>query len=246
MCCATAYGKIMSTQEGKEEHKGHNGHKGYKTEGDAPEVEPKGKLNGYQLYRDNEKPCNWYLSVDGQDAQPISPMELGQQIRFRNWHWKLGFKPPRSGDRKVFEEFIDQLYDAAVKRETLPFMQTDAGHVENLAQYFSIHIPNKVRAFGQEFLDGKTGDPVRIRLDIGRVHFKWQQLKRYCQTGLNAREEDIRSLERFIDRKGGYQSEKEGRGWFRCTYWVPWRVFDEITRERWLNPDKPDEGEGNV
>ena len=35
----------MSTQEGKGEHKGPNG---YKTTGDdAPEVEPKGKINRY-------------------------------------------------------------------------------------------------------------------------------------------------------------------------------------------------------
>ena len=217
---------------------------GFHTEPDAPKVEP--LHNGYQLYHDDVDPCNYYLSVNGHEKQPIEKYELGNQAKFRNWHIGHRFIPPRSVTRDAFEQMIEQLIAASIKRETLPFMQTDAGHVENLVQYFSAHIPRMVRAKGQAFLDGKTGDPVRMKLDIGRLYFKWDGLKRFYQKGLNAREEDIRSLERFIDKKGGYQSEKEGRGWFRCTYWVPWEIFNEITREKWLDPDKTDEGDGNV
>ena len=49
---------------------------------------------------------------------------------------------------------------------------------------------------------------------------------------------ELKEMKEFITKKGGYQGEKGGaRDWFRCTYWVPLDVFDEVTLERWFEPD---------
>ena len=233
----------MSTQEGREEQKGPNGHKGFKTEGDAPNVEPQG-VQKYQLYCDNKIPCQWYLSVDGDEAYPITSHELTVQSRFRNWHLDHQYDPPQSErNTHIFEGMIKQLYAARIKRDViLPFQQTDAGQIENLAQFFHIPITNLLRANGKEFLDGKIGDTVRIK--DGRIYFKWQSLKRFCQSALNLNGKDIEELKMFISKKGGYQGEQGARGFYRWTYWVPLEVFDGATQARWLGEEIEDVANG--
>lgn len=131
---------------------------------------------------------------------------------------------------------IEQLIATSIKREdTLPFSQTDAGHTENLALYFDGHIPNLLRAKGQEFLEGKVGEYVRMH--EGRIYFKWQRLKRFCQGPLHLTGKDIDALKIFISKKGGYQGEEGAREWYRWTYWVPLEIFDGQWKMRWTDED---------
>ena len=193
--------------------------------------------NTYQLYRVEVEPCHWFLAVNGNEPQLISPGELGTQIRFRNWHFAHGLKPPLSTERRVFEEMIGRLYDAAITRnELLPFLQTDAGHIETLTTYFDIHIPNMVRAKGQEFLEGKEGDFVRVKLDEGRIYFKWKNLGSFIKRVFHMKEKDVEILKIFIGKKGGYQGETGVGGWFRNTYWMPLDLFEEPAKG-WFNPE---------
>jgi hypothetical protein len=184
--------------------------------------------NTYQLYRVEVEPCRWFLAVNGNEPQLISPGELGTQIRFRNWHFAHGLKPPLSTERRVFEEMIGRLYDAAITRnELLPFLQTDAGHIETLTTYFDVNIPNMFRAKGQEFLNGKVGDPVRVKLDERRVYFKWKSMGSFMKRVFHMKEKDVEMLKIFIGKKGGYQGETGVGGWFRNTYWMPLGLFEE-------------------
>jgi hypothetical protein len=218
-----------------------NKHEGFHTEDDTPPTEHKEE---YQLYFDDVKPRRYYLAVNGSGAEPITTIELENKRWFRTWHLNQGYKAPKFGSQKEFDEWIDVLKDREIKRqEPLPFLRTDVEHIENLAAYFGIHIPNMFRAAGQQFLDGKIGDYVRVRLDIGRIYFKWQSLKMFCLRSLSFRDKETEALKMFITKKGDYQGEQGAREWFRWTYWVPWDLFDEATREKWMDV-KREEGCG--
>lgn len=196
----------------------------------------------YQLYYDDVTPRRWYLSVNGSEAQLIKSSQLNEQRAFRNWCSDHGHKPPMTEKVPMFELMIGELYDTAIKNEgTLPFFLTDAGNIELLEDYFSKHIPHMVRAKGDEFLNGKCGDYVRVKIDIERCYFKWQNLKRWCLTSLNASEKDLDLLKMFIRAKGGYQGEKGDREWLRWTYWMPFGVFEKNVVWRWLHPDEVEE-----
>jgi hypothetical protein len=194
--------------------------------------------NQYQLYRVDVEPCRWFLAVNGNEPQLISPGELGTQIRFRNWHFAHGLKPPLSTQRRDFEEMIGKLYDTAITRnELLPFLQTDAGYIENLTTFFDARIPQMVRAKGQEFLDGKVGDSVRVKIDEQRVYFKWKLMAIFMKRVFYMKEKDEEMLKIFIGKKGGYQGGTGVGGWFRNTYWMPLDLFEESIKG-WFKPDE--------
>jgi hypothetical protein len=193
----------------------------------------------FQLSFDDVIPRRWFLSINGSGAHLIKSSQLNEQRPFRNWCSDHGYKPPKTEKQHVFEEMVGELYDTAVKNEgTLPFFQTDAGCAENLEVFFSTHIPHMVRAKGDEFLNGKCGDYVRVRVDVERIYFKWQRLKHWCQRSLNLHDRDLDAMKMFISKKGGYQGEEGAREWFRWTYWMPLDVFDRSVVWGWLHPDE--------
>jgi hypothetical protein len=213
----------------------------WKDEPDAPAVEH--KTNGYQLYFEDVTPCRYHLAVNGAERQPISLKELSGQGSLRTWHLKYRIKPPRF-KRGEYDYFLEKLLDEAIKIEgTLPFMRTDAGRIDALAQYFIRHIPNMVRARGNEFLAGKgeRWDSVRVKWDQQRIYFKWGGMGFFCQNSLNMSKDEMEELKIFITKKGGYQDEHTGREWFRCTYWIRMDIFDAVTLERWFEPDKKED-----
>jgi hypothetical protein len=207
------------------------------TEQNEPQQEPK---NRYQLYREDVNPCRWYLVVNGNENEKlqITSCELASQSRFRTWHFDHGLKPPESVQKHLFENRISGLYDAAIKYEaTLPFMQTGAGMTENLMLYFDTHV-GMGRTKGTEFMEGRFGDSVRVIEEYRRIYFKWQPMRKFWIRAFNSKEAEIDILKMFITMKGGYQGEKDGRDWFRCTYWLPWDLFDEETVTRWFTWEK--------
>ena len=190
-----------------------NMHEGFKTTGDAPDVEPQG-VQKYQLYCDNKIPCQWYLSVNGDEAYPITSHELTVQSRFRNWHLDHQYDPPQSErNTHIFEGMVKQLYAARIRRDVaLPFQQTDAGHVENLVQFFNIPIMAFLRANGKEFLDGKIGDSVRMRLDVGKIYFKWQSLKKILSKRTELKREGYRDTENVYQQEGRLSRRRRCEG----------------------------------
>jgi hypothetical protein len=202
---------------------------------DAPPIETK----KYVLFREDVNPCRWYLAVDGGEPQLISSAELNTQNKFRNWHSDHGLKPPNSMQRHDFEKMVGDWYDTALPyTKTLPFLQTDAGIVENLVFFFDIHIIPHYHTHGVEFMEGKVGECVRIQEGEGRVYFKWQSMKRFWVRVLNAQNAEVNLLKMFITEKGGYQPEAGARDWFRWAYWVPLSLFDGETAARWFEGDK--------
>jgi hypothetical protein len=187
--------------------------------------------NTYQLYRVDVEPCRWFLAVNGNEPQLISPGELGTQIRFRNWHFAHGLKPPRSKDRGGFEEMIEGLYDRAITRnELLPFLQTDAWFIETLTAYFDTQIPHLFHGKGQEYLEGKVGDFIRVKINEQRIYFKWKFMGSFMKRVFHLKDKDMEMMKIFIGKKGGYQGETGVGGWFRNTYWMPLGLFEEPAR----------------
>lgn len=207
---------------------------------DGPPVEPG---NEYQLYKQDTDPCQYFLAVNGSEAKPISGRALSRQPMFRDWHIDHGLKAPLSKKRDDYEKWISHLQDhAKLKEEPLPFLRAEVQFIEKLSAYFNIHIPNMVRASGQEYLDGKVGQDVRVRMGEGRIYFKDRKLTMFCKRSLMMNDKDIVELKMFIQRlcetnRGGFQGEQGARDWMRWTYWVRWDLFDEETRERWQYPD---------
>jgi hypothetical protein len=197
--------------------------------------------NEYQLYWKEAGETVYFLQINGAERKPIKPKDLNIQGRFRDWHLRHHYKPPQTErDIHKFEQFIEGLLDTAIKLEDpSPALRTNAEHIDRLVTYFDINIPSMVRHKGQEFLDGKVGDIVRVREDTQRIYFKWKKLKTFLERAFRTRAEDLRDLLVFLEENGGYQGEHEGREWFRCTYWVPIEMFDEVTRSAWFSPFTP-------
>jgi hypothetical protein len=203
---------------------------------DAPPQER--KHIRWQLYYLDGTPRQWFLSVDGEERRSISSKELSIQSRWRTWHLDNGYKPPDTEKYiNKFEEIIGELFDSALRvDQEAPFLATDAQRMENLKLYFQVKIGPMLWEHGKEFEEGKYGDYVRLRLDHGRIYFKWESMNSWFRQGLHLKEAELQALKVFIIEKGGYQSKTGIKGWFRCTYWLPWELFDPETREEWARP----------
>jgi hypothetical protein len=202
----------------------------------APAAVPK-----YQLYVDEAG--RHYLSVDGAEEKLIKPPELAFQGKFRVWCIANQYEAPDTEKNvHVFEQMIKEIRSRVKHKETAPFLQTDAYHIEHLGMYFSLRIPLLVRQKGQEFLDGKCGDTVRLKQKFGRIYFKWDPLEVFCVTTLKMREDGLERLKMFIDAKGGYQGEKGAKSWWRWTYWVEMGMFGEDKWRKWRD-EKEEEDE---
>lgn len=189
------------------------------------------------LSYDKGRPRQYYLSVDNGDGLQISVRELLVPLSLHMWFLNNGYNFPIVKNDEL-KKIMHELIESATERdEPPPMLRTDAEHIENLTRYFSIHIPSAVRAYGMEFRDGKVGDIVRMKEDLRRIYFKWQRLKDHLQR-MSIRDQHITGMRTFLVEKGGYQDEKTDRGWFRCTLWIPMDLFDEVTLERWMNPDE--------
>jgi hypothetical protein len=190
----------------------------------------------YQLYYEGIEPCSYKLSVDGNEPKGITTKELTWWGPFYQWHLDHDCSPPEYMTQKVFVELTRGLFATKIKLpDPLPFRLTDAARLEDLTLYFDYFIPKDVRTRGQEYLDGKWGDDVRVKMDVRRVYFKWPHMKRRLQLAVNARENELEALKEFITNKGGYQGEKGGRDWFRYRYYLPLDLFDQATLERWFD-----------
>jgi hypothetical protein len=135
--------------------------------------------------------------------------------------------------RAVYEAALEE----AVHVEPLPLLSTNAGEIEVLARYFENKIVNMVRGDGARFLAGKSGADVRVDPEEKRIYFKWKPLKHHCEMACRMSEARIGEMRMFIYNHGKAHDENFSKGrWWRCTYSLPYEIFDEVTREWWFNP----------
>jgi hypothetical protein len=112
--------------------------------------------------------------------------------------------------------------------------------LEALEKYCSAHIPNMIRTNGDEYLVGKIGDFIRIRIKEERIYLKWGDLKLWLDR-MGKRKDDIKEMRAFIDSTATYYSRDQKRDWFRCSHSLKFEIFDENVVYRWLHPDEPEE-----
>jgi hypothetical protein len=136
--------------------------------------------------------------------------------------------------------------DAQIVRPS-EIMRTNADEYETLEKWLGIHIPNNVRRLGLLYLNGRgdKSDAVRIKVDERRIYIKFDKLKQWCfQTRTEKLAERVRN---FVDREFTHHVQELGSGmrdWYRGTWSISFDKFDEAIIDRWLNPDKWDEREG--
>jgi hypothetical protein len=198
-----------------------------------------------QLYRDNEPICHYWMSVDGSERQSIMVPELNNQLKLGNWFLARKHRPLDVMKLPEFEKWRNELLEEVIVVENAArILQEHAAVIEKLTLYFSIHIPAWVRQRGDEYLSGKCGDLVRVNLITRRIHFKWNDLNRWCSIVHKMPEKQIDDVRLYLAKDGVYLDEKEGRGgWWRCTWGVSMDVIDKIVLDQWLYGDKKDEGE---
>lgn len=140
-----------------------------------------------------------------------------------------------------WEENVTRQLEEATIVEPSELLQTNADEILLMGRYFRIHIPNMVRAKGEEYLNGKFGDFVRIRIKEERIYFKWDSLSSSCMRS-GCSDKQIQGLKMFVENKAEFHKRDEGRGWFRSSYSVPFKMFSEEYLEKWLSPDLEEEG----
>jgi hypothetical protein len=139
------------------------------------------------------------------------------------------------------------LEDAQVVKPS-EIMKTNADEWETLERWLGIIIPNNVRRLGVLYLNGKGNkdDAARIRTEERRIYIKFDQFKRHCfQTRT---EKFTKQMRDFIDREFEHHTQELGSGmrdWYRGTWSISFDKFDEAIIDRWLNPEKWDEDEGD-
>jgi hypothetical protein len=197
-----------------------------------------------QLYRDNEDICHYWLSIDGSERQPITVPEINNQIKLQNWFLARKHVPMDVMKQPEFEQWRNGLLEDVIIVENAPrILEAHAAIFETLTLYFSIHVPLLVRQKGEEYLQGRCGDNVRVNLHTRRLCFKWPKLVRWCLR-IQLPERQIEELRLYLAKEGVYLNEKEGRGgWWRCTWGVRMDVVDEFILNQWLNPETKAEQE---
>jgi hypothetical protein len=212
------------------------------TEQSEPEREPA----EWQLYYYDTIPCQWLMSVRGGPKLAITVHDLAGPVPLTCWLMGRRYSITNVPENRVlFKQKIEMLIATAIKmeKEPLPFMQTDAGIMEKLALYFGEKIKPVYRSKGQEFLDGKWGQEVRVK--EGKIYFNWDRVTVCWKHWYQAKDKDIDALKLFISDKGGHTGDtgRGVRGWLRWKYWLPLDLFPEQVQESWFNPDSKENEE---
>jgi hypothetical protein len=153
---------------------------------------------------------------------------------------RTGF--PVNTTAKEWKNLVLGLINDSVMVEPSELYRKHVKELEALERYFSAHIPNWVRTKGDEFLNGKVGDPIRIRIKDERVYFKWRDLLRWLDKALGMKQVDLDNMRAFVDTEAKYHDTKEGLGrFFRCSHSLKFSTFNEDIVHYWLHPDESGE-----
>lgn len=184
----------------------------------------------------NRIPAIYYVNV----ADARMPMTSEELMNMKLYRVKsMGYTGhfPDMLKQQEWDQIVRRGLENATVIEPTELLRTDASEIESLESYFSIHVPSAMRAGGQEYLDGKVGEYVRLKESEGRFYFKWKGLNNYCVRGLGKRDREVDRMRLFLDKVGEFHGRTDGRDWYRSTYSVPVALFDETVVYVWLHQD---------
>jgi hypothetical protein len=193
-----------------------------------------------QLYRNNESVCHYWLGVDGGERQAIPVRELNDQRRLQTWFLGRKYRPLDTMSVQEFEKWRNDLLEhVIVVEDKSELLRTQAFIIEKLTLYFGLHVPWMVRSRGQEYLNGKCGDYVRIDLKSRRFHVKWELLVEWCTRVGNVSDGQVEEIRLWLEREAIYWDKHVGRGgWWRCTFGIKMDIVSDWILDQWLNQDK--------
>jgi hypothetical protein len=116
-------------------------------------------------------------------------------------------------------------------------LRPHSSEIEMMEVFFGMRIPGDVRRYGQEFLDGRVGQDVRLRHEGQEIFFKGRKLFDFCRQRFSLRRPELDVLKIFIQDNGKEYGKTDLRDWYRCTLCVPYKLFDDAVVDRWLHPD---------
>jgi len=140
-----------------------------------------------------------------------------------------------------WDKILRQALEEATVVEPPELFRTSADEVGMIQRYIGMHIPWGVRQGGQDYLDGKLGKDVRIKVEHNRVYFKWDKLEAYCIRVFNLRRKEMDALKLFLTDKGDKTTRGEGRDFYRSCWALPLDMFDKYVIEQWLSGNKEEE-----
>jgi hypothetical protein len=181
-----------------------------------------------------------YFVGDGDSRMRLSGDELLRIDKFRVKCLDHRQKMPTRVTQKDWLTIVEGLIAEAGSVEPSTLYRKHAEELEALEKYFSAHIPNMVRARGDEYLAGKVGDFVRVRMKDERIYFKWDKLRLWLERAMNMRHSALQEMRAFIDTEADFHSRKEMRDWFRSSWSFRFETFDKGAVHHWLHPDEPE------
>jgi hypothetical protein len=185
------------------------------------------------LTKINRIPIIWLM---GEARIRITSEDLLDVRRLRVRCLENGKPFPDRIKQTEWDEVVRRNIDSAVVMEPSVLFKTCIDQLEMLEAFFGRHIPHMVRARGEEYLAGRVGEAVRVRLEEGRIYFKWEKMKWWCERVLHSSKKDIDGLRVYVEDNGKFHSRTEGKGWFRSTHSTPINLFEEGILEGWLRP----------
>jgi hypothetical protein len=158
-----------------------------------------------------------------------------QKYKVRCMEHSLSF--PNSMKRDEWENIVRKNIDEATRVEPSVLLKTNVEEWESLEKFISGQVKTGVRTRGDEYLNGKWGDYVRVKVNEGKFYFKWESLSLFCGRNLQFNHVRINDLRLFLHNKGEFIPRNKMKGWFRSTWSMRFSQFDPDKVNMWLNPD---------
>jgi hypothetical protein len=196
----------------------------------------------------NRVPRVWTANVGGKRVS-LSTKELFNVNLFREKCAEYGAEFPNRMKATDWDLIVRRAIENATMVEPTDIMKTNANEVGIIQRFFGMHIPNSVRALGQEYLNGKgkPDDLVRIRDKEHRIYFKFEGFENFCRRAQFMSKQELQGFREYISEIGEWHDRTCSLGrWYRSTYSLDMGLFNEETIKRWLAGGEIESGEDDV
>jgi hypothetical protein len=142
---------------------------------------------------------------------------------------------------KDWKDIIRKAREEAIEIEAPGLLRPHATELEMLEAFFGRHITFMVRNKGQEFLDGKVGDVVRVRVKEERIYFKPLNFLDFVRRSYMLSNKEIHGLKMYLVN----HTEEHGRtdskgGWYRSTRSINFGLLNAELLHNWLRTGADD------
>jgi hypothetical protein len=189
----------------------------------------------------NREPRIFILNV-GDHRVLFGPDDLLTQHRYQVNCLANGVPFPPNMNKNEWHRLINYQIENATIVEPSELQKTNAHEIMALERYFLAHIPTMVRAKGEEYLAGKCGDRVRVKVKEEKIYFKAKNLILWVEKSLGFRRTEVDRLTLYLDKEAEFHTRTDIREWFRSSWSMRFNQFDPGVVHHWLNPDQ-EEGE---